>query len=357
MLKKLYVDNFRCLVNFEIEFKNLTLLMGGNGSGKSAVFEVLRRLREVVVGATDVRVAFPSSTKTRWLDNPRQVFELHLEMDDGRIFKHTLVLCHNSSESGVIIEKEALEIDSAVIDRFSYIHRAGRPPSRQSRAQLISMFGEDQDALSLVDKFKGLLTISLNIPAISPDSEAEAHELDQDGANFVSWYRHISHEYQDKAFELTTTLREVLPGFRAFRLIQSGSEHRTLQVGFGEEGGETLFYRFDELSGGQKALIILYALVGATGGLGYTLFLDEPENFLQLSEIQPWLMALKDACDSKISQAVLISHHPELIDYLGAEAGIWLTRSPSGATRIGCYTPPPDSGLKLSEQVARGWTE
>jgi predicted ATPase len=32
MLKRLYVDNYRCLVNFHIELQELTLLVGPNGS-------------------------------------------------------------------------------------------------------------------------------------------------------------------------------------------------------------------------------------------------------------------------------------------------------------------------------------
>ena len=41
MLKRLYVDNYKCLTNFDIRFAELTLLLGANGCGKSAVFEVI----------------------------------------------------------------------------------------------------------------------------------------------------------------------------------------------------------------------------------------------------------------------------------------------------------------------------
>ncbi|MFP4381463.1 MAG: AAA family ATPase, partial [Candidatus Sumerlaeia bacterium] len=41
MLKRLYIDNYKCFENFEVEFSNINLLLGANASGKSTVLEVL----------------------------------------------------------------------------------------------------------------------------------------------------------------------------------------------------------------------------------------------------------------------------------------------------------------------------
>ena len=45
MIKSLYVDNYRSLHDFSIDFENLNLLVGLNGSGKSSVLEVVLNLR------------------------------------------------------------------------------------------------------------------------------------------------------------------------------------------------------------------------------------------------------------------------------------------------------------------------
>jgi hypothetical protein len=91
-------------------------------------------------------------------------------------------------------------------------------------------------------------------------------------------------------------------------------------------------------------------------GQGGALFLDEPDNFVALPEIQPWLQALRDGCGESSGQAVLCSHHPELIDYLGPEHGVLLRREGSGAVRVGRLEASATEGpLKLSELVARGW--
>ncbi|MBP0026917.1 AAA family ATPase [Roseofilum sp. Guam] len=44
MLKRIYVNNFRCLVNFELTVDSFSPFLGANGSGKTAVFDVLRKL-------------------------------------------------------------------------------------------------------------------------------------------------------------------------------------------------------------------------------------------------------------------------------------------------------------------------
>ena len=50
MITRLYVNNFRCLVNFKAEFDSFAVLCGPNGAGKSSVFDALRLLRNLGTG-------------------------------------------------------------------------------------------------------------------------------------------------------------------------------------------------------------------------------------------------------------------------------------------------------------------
>ncbi|WP_228061118.1 MULTISPECIES: AAA family ATPase [unclassified Coleofasciculus] len=50
MLKRIYIDNFRCLVNFELDVNMINLFLGSNGTGKSTVFEVLQKIQAFVNG-------------------------------------------------------------------------------------------------------------------------------------------------------------------------------------------------------------------------------------------------------------------------------------------------------------------
>lgn len=45
MLKRIYIDNYRCFVNFELQLQSRRVIVGVNGSGKSAFLEVLAEIR------------------------------------------------------------------------------------------------------------------------------------------------------------------------------------------------------------------------------------------------------------------------------------------------------------------------
>ena len=153
-------------------------------------------------------------------------------------------------------------------------------------------------------------------------------------------------------------LREVLPGFRSFSLKEGGENVRTMFVEFqtDDQASSRARYAFDELSDGQRVLVILYTLLYGLEDRGAYLFLDEPENFVALREIQPWLTALYDCVGGAVKQAVLISHHPEIIDYLGATDSRWFQRAANGPVRVSMQVPGDQGGsLPPSETMARGW--
>ena len=56
MLQRLYVHNFRCLENFELNLKDLpsSLLIGKNGSGKSTIAYALEVLQSIGRGINRV---------------------------------------------------------------------------------------------------------------------------------------------------------------------------------------------------------------------------------------------------------------------------------------------------------------
>ncbi len=191
------------------------------------------------------------------------------------------------------------------------------------------------------------------------ESNLEEISLTSQMENYVSWYRYLS-EDQGKVAEVGNILREVIDGFKNFKFERVSEQSLVLKLRFssGTDSTKVIDYRFGELSDGQKTLVALYTLIHGTKSEDYTLCIDEPENFLALPEIQPWLAQLYDLCSDGELQALLISHHPELINYLLASPiGYWFERqsnAPVRVKRIGSEISN-DSALPVSELIARGW--
>ncbi|HEY4593228.1 MAG TPA: AAA family ATPase [Thermoanaerobaculia bacterium] len=369
MIKRLYIDNYRCLVNFHLELQEMTLLVGPNGSGKSSVLDVLKAIRRLLSGKGEVDEPdiFPARSLTRWQDRSLQIFRIVVSLEGEGDATYRLEVEHPiegperspeiSLESLTVGDKPLFEFRGGEVQLYRDDHKLGSQYwARTSESALarVAPTPINRRLTRFLNFMREVSVCALDPKRFQVESTGEESTLQPDGGNFVSWYRHQIQERPDLLVELLKALREVLQDFYSTRLEKVGSETRAFLAEF-KSGGKSYSLRLDELSDGQRELIALYSLICLAGEQD-ALFLDEPDNFLALAEIQPWLMALSDTCGTRPRQAVLCSHHPELIDYLGGEAGILLKRESTGSiTTRRLSEIPVDGGLKLSEIIARGW--
>ncbi len=369
MLKRIYIDNFRCLVNFELSVDGINLFLGPNGTGKSAVFDVLRKIQEFVRGRKVMHYIFNADDCTRWQTSSIKRFELEIE-GNGGTYKYELFLEHEQDleKKYIFVKQERLFFDNQILLKVEY----GEVElyHEDSSGYMLQQFSLNmtQSVLPLIRPTKR--TIKMNrskeiiarfiIVKIHPTlmyngSYGDPH-LDARMENFVSWYRDMSQD-QSKIIQLTNELKEILDGFAYFKFAGRGRKKRILKLYFSREGDreEYIEYDFGELSDGQRVLIALYSLIYCIQSEDYTLCIDEPENFLALPEIQPWLMQLYDFCSEVKTQALLISHHPELIDMLASSVGYWFDRESNSPVRVKRIKDDKETGLPISELVARGW--
>ncbi|MBX9256936.1 AAA family ATPase [Desmonostoc muscorum CCALA 125] len=371
MLKRIYIDNFRGLVNFEMNFDSINLFLGGNGAGKSTVFEVLRKIQIFISGSENLEEIFYSTDCTRWQTLQNQRFELEIAGNGGN-YKYELAIKHNQDKSHVEYERLwfnnqvliKIEEDEVQIFREDTSELAKIPFSSAFSvlSSLVSLFsvGTNSTKLAWFRKRMQQIIIVQIIPSLMSDgSIKEEISLNSKMTNFVSWYRYISQD-QGKVFELMKILQNVLEGFVSFKFEQFGETYISLKLRFatGENRRNIIDYRLSELSDGQKVLIALYTLLYCTQSEDYTLCIDEPENFLALPEIQPWLVQLYDFCSEGKLQALLISHHPVLINYLLASPiGYWFECQSNAHIRVKKISNEvaENTGLPISELIARGW--
>ncbi len=371
MLKRLYVDNFRCLVDFELNFNSINLLLGDNGTGKSTVFDVLGKLQLLISNGDAVEEVFKQSDLTRWQTKEKQVFELEISGNNG-VYKYRLEIIVDNNpkhfENYISTEKlwfnEALLLDTDMekVEIYSddgISSYSSRYNFFQSVIRFLKSSYNNQKIIWFRNKIENLTLLKTNPSSIQNESSHEDSILKKDLTNYVSWYRYIFGNNQDKLRQLTKSLQDILEGFISFKLEQISEKVLILKLIFKpEESNQNIEYTFGELSDGQKVLVILYSLFYGLESEDYTLCIDEPENFLALPEIQPWLFQLEDLCSEGKLQALLISHHPQLIDYLLASPiGYWFERQANSAVKVKPITnqESQESGLSMSELITRGW--
>jgi len=368
MLNRLYIDNYKCLVNFDVKPDNLSLFLGDNGSGKSTVFDVLSKLQTFIGGNGKVDQIFESSDLCRWQTSKIQSFELNIESPNlgGEFLYRLTIEFTESGEKNRVREEQLLfqgeplfEFKMGEIQLYRDDRSAGpKYPFDWSSSGLASIFPRNENKLLtwFKDQVQKMFIVHL-IPPVMEEETGEHGEtsLLKMGENFVSWYYSISQD-QGLVNRLTNVLRDVIEGFDSFKFEPYGKRYLLLTRFYSENSSNVLSYRFSELSDGQRMLIVLYALLETAREGNYIYCLDEPENFISLPEIQPWINALQDVCYENRSQAILISHHPELIDLLASHS-FWFERPNGLSTRLYQLPQASEKDLRVSELIARRWID
>jgi predicted ATPase len=362
MLAKVYVNNFKCLVNFELNLSALNLMLGANGVGKSTLFEAISKVQAFALFGMKASQVFFSADLTKWQSLDTQIFELEF-VDEIDTYRYELAMQFKNYEPAVRHERLSCngtpllwyEQGQVQLYRDDAAADASYPLTAvQSVLTLVPSRPDNQKLFRFRDFLDRIVIVQVIPPLIRrTTSENEMRWLHADSSNFVDWYRYLS-QNQGITLGLTQELQEVIGGFSHFSFMNIGENRRALLVNFHAENRKTVDYGFHQLSDGQLALIVLYSLLYAAKFENKILCIDEPENFLALPEIQPWLTALYDLCHEEKQQALLISHHPRIINDLANESGFWLDRQHDGPVRVRPINTEED-GISIAQLIERGW--
>jgi energy-coupling factor transporter ATP-binding protein EcfA2 len=367
MLTRLYANNFRCLVAFEAKFESFGVLCGPNGSGKSSVLDALLLVRNLANGdgilgggrEQDLgRLEF-----SEWQPSTVQEFELGFAIA-GRAIDYILYLEQKPEFDRPRIVRERATADGRIL--FDRDQSSLRIPLqdgslsafpldwRQSALSTIRPLESIKELQILQSAISKLLILRPNPRGMEAESRTELKLPDLLLTRLTSWYRSLSQD-MEWTHRLAESLTMVWPDFKSFRLVDVGLNAKALKLRFydGASGNACELF-FDQLSDGEKALIGLYMVRAAlASGAIQTVLIDEPDNYVGLPELQPWVLSLRELLDDD-HQAILISHHPEILSSAGAENGRYLWRDHhTSPTRIGPLTIP--DGLTPGEAIARGW--
>lgn len=361
MLTRVYIDNFRSFVNFEYRPERKQLLLGPNGSGKSSLLTAIRYLKWLIKGESN---EFTQSTRTRWQDRPVQVIEVDADLE-GKLFEYRVEIGFAGETREQSVQMERLKVAGTTVFELAEGQIRFSPgdansaaiPLQTNRSVLHFSVMSNSDVGRFVRWLDHVHCFDIDAYPGEMDETADREEREPDFElnNMAAWYRYLVQTYPNENVDFIKTLAACMDGFHTLRFSSQEDGVRKLRADFQGPTKKPIPYSLSELSEGQRYLIALYMILHFAIDRGDTVFIDEPDNFISLREIQPWLLAAEEAVEDHKAQLILISHHPETLNQWAQEYGLRFFREENGQVRTKRFEPEQNANLPPSELVARGW--
>jgi hypothetical protein len=182
------------------------------------------------------------------------------------------------------------------------------------------------DPLFVFKQWLARMLILRPIPSlISGDSKEETLQPSPQLADFAAWFSGLLALAPSAYTKIHEYLTQVMPDLKDIKNPSVGTDYRSLVIQFSNEHG-SISLPFEDLSDGEKCFMICGLVLAANDAYGPVLcFWDEPDNYLALSEVGHFVLALRRAFQSG-GQFIATSHNPEAIRRFSDENTLVLHR-------------------------------
>jgi predicted ATPase len=337
VIRRLYIHNFRCLENFDLPISGLSsaLLIGKNGAGKTSVGLALEILQKIARGTNRVGdLVKPKDLAQGRRDLPMR-FEIEVDLKE-ETYAYNIAFEFRRGFKELSVLEEKLTV-------------CGKPVYSRERAQvsLAKTIGEgeakfridwhlvalpivqeqsDDDPLFIFRQWLARMLILRPVPGlISGESKQETLQPNLQVTDFAEWFSGLLADAPAAYSKIAEYLKQVMPDLVDIQNPASGPDSRSLLVQFSSDQG-SLKIPFEDLSDGEKCFMVCALVLAAKSAYDPVFcFWDEPDNYLALSEVGHFVLALRTAFQSG-GQFIATSHNPEAIDSFSKENTLILYR-------------------------------
>ncbi len=337
MIRRLYVNNYRCLQNFDLPIsgKPSALLIGENGAGKTTVGFALEILQKIARGTNRVGELVKPKDFTRGFTDAPMRFEIEVELD-SKIYGYSIAFELPEGFKELRILDEKLEVDGkpVYVREIAQVTLAREGQTKEASFRIdwhlvalpIIQEQSAKDPLSILKKWLAQMLILQPIPSlIDGESDKETLKPTLHLLDLGAWFTGLLANTPSAYTKIDTYLKQVMPDFEDIQNPETGTDSRKLFVRFSNEQGK-IRLPFNDLSDGEKSFVICSLVLAANSIYGPLFcFWDEPDNFLALDEVGYFVMALRKAFQSG-SQFIATSHNTETIRSFSEENTLVLHR-------------------------------
>lgn len=355
MLKKLYIESFKALSNFEITFTPLTVLIGANATGKSSVLQAIDLLKSLTIMDFS---EYLGERKRNWtVDEIRSQFggkgfkfkaefEFNIE-EQQRFIEWEIEFIAQKSSNNILLKKETitdrvsgrilLAVDGGQITRWNASEGENEkfPPLTLSSSAM-KVFSTE--SLSEVNpelaSIKNFFLQSDSFELLSPEkmrmsSRGETDSIGLSGEKLAAFIRGLKSE-QKQAF--IRQLNEFV-GFVDDIDTKVKGRPGWIEMSIDERFGENRTrIKSEYISDGLLRIIAFTAMASNPKDTGIML-LDEIED-----GINPYLAAklvesLRDITQETGRQIVVTTHSSVMLDYFDRESIVFMWRQSDGTIK------------------------
>jgi predicted ATPase len=331
MLQRLYIHNFRCLENFELQFKDMpsALLIGKNGAGKSTVGMALEVLQHIGRGINRVGELVQIKDFARGKTDVPIRFEIEVLIDE-KLYQYTLALeLPQNFDALRILEEQLLVSGESIYSRQGAsvtLHEAQFMVDWHLVALPVIQVQSEVDPLHLFKTWLARMIILAPIPSlITGESNGETLKPKREGTNFGKWFSGLLIRYPAAYMLVDNYLKDVMPDIRDFQHELIGKNFKMMSVQF-QQNQADIRVDFGDLSDGEKCFFLCAVVLAANKSYGPLFcFWDEPDSFLSLSEVGHFVTSLRRSFEMG-GQILATSHHSEAIRKFSNENTLILYR-------------------------------
>ena len=332
MIKRIKVQNYRCLQQFELKCADVDVMLtlGLNGVGKTTLLKVLSLLQQIASGVSAIPDLFLISDFS-FAETKDKIMRVELETErEGKRYQYCLALELPERFTRLRVFEEALTCDEErlygrKVSQVLLGEKAGCGFLLDWHQFALPMI-QDKDGDERIANFKKSLmemVLVSPMPNVMGDTlSGDGGYLKMDASNLAAWISECQLSAPKSYAMIVDRLRDgIFPDLVGYEFAKDNDDSpRRLTFIFEKTGAGIIRSRFGTLSDGEKCEI-LSTVIGVKAALGMCDFCywDEPDNFLAISEVRMMISALRADMAAAKGQYFFSSHSLQALDAVPVE--------------------------------------